>query len=137
MYPTQSEMTIRSYAPRGPAVRLAINGHFLDEVRTLRESYPENESDTEADPYTSFPMEQYRAGSDGQATMLFLPVVTAVQLYHDGILSVDRTQPVRLTIGARTTGPLYIEWMRHVRKSYRHGDRVLLRLMPTAPSDGA
>jgi hypothetical protein len=81
-------------------------------------------------------MEQYRAGHDGEATMLYLPLVAALQLYHDRILPVDRKQPVRLTIGARTTGPLYIEWMRHVGKSYRQGDRVLLRLVPRLPRDG-
>jgi hypothetical protein len=126
MYPTQSELTIKSYAPRGPAIRLAINGHFLDEVRTPREK----QDDTEADPYISFPMEDYRAGFDGEATMLYLPLTAALQLYHDGVLPADRTQPITLTVGTRTKGPLYVEWMRHVAKSYHHGERVLLRLVP-------
>jgi hypothetical protein len=52
---------------------------------------------------------------------------------HDGALSADRNTPIRLTVGERTLRPLYVEWMRHVAKSPRHPERVLLRLGSTPP----
>jgi len=63
------------YQPCGPAIRLAINGRFLDEVKTLREQPGE----TEVGAYLSFPIEQHRTGFDGEATLLYLPVLTALQ----------------------------------------------------------
>lgn len=117
----------------GPAIRIALNGRCLYEVKTLRENDDDAGADREGDAYVSFDMEHFRAGIDGQATMLVLPLMTALQLYADGVLFSRSHTPIRLSLGERTTRPLYIEWMRHVAKSPRHAERVLVRLVPTPP----
>jgi hypothetical protein len=129
----EAQWIVKDYRPRGPAIRIAINGRFLDEVITLRENDCGADREEDDDAYMSFGMEHFRAGFDGDAAMLYLPIVTAVQLYHDGVLPSDRHRPIQLTLGTRTTRPLYVDWMRHVAKSPRHPERVVVRLSPTPP----
>jgi hypothetical protein len=57
---------------------------------------------------------------------LKLPVLTALQLYHDGVLSADQGKPVELTIAARKRGGFYLQWLRGLSDE-EFGNPVLLR----------
>jgi hypothetical protein len=57
--------------------------------------------------------------------MLLLPVLTALQLYSDGILTADAKQSVELTIAGRSRGAYYFLWMRAI-PGHEFGNPVVL-----------
>jgi tetratricopeptide (TPR) repeat protein len=102
--------------------RIAIDGHFLDEVRTRRHTDASSKSLT----YVSAPVEQHQASEDEEGVTLTVPALTALQLYHDGILSVDDQKSVELTIAGRSLGSYHLQWMREL-PGHEFGNPVLLR----------
>ena len=67
---------------RPRAQRIAIDGHFLDEVRTRLHA----SDDTGAISHMTLPEEHHRLTLDHDAMILRIPALTALQLYYDGIL---------------------------------------------------
>jgi tetratricopeptide (TPR) repeat protein len=63
---------------------------------------------------------------DEEGVTLKLPVLTALQLYHDGVLSADPQKSVELTIAARKLGAFYLQWLRGLSGD-EFGNPVLLR----------
>lgn len=106
------------------ADRIAINGHFLDEVRTRLQSYLDRSDFS----YLLLPEEHHHATIDDDAVVLRLPALTALQLYYDGILPVNREQPVDVSVGGKALGSFRVAWLRRPAESYEHHDSVLLRL---------
>ena len=72
--------------------RIAIAGHFLDAMQTRLHT----KEDAYSVSYVSAPVEQHQISDDGEGDTAAL---TALQLYHDDLLSADPTQSVALTIG--------------------------------------
>jgi hypothetical protein len=94
--------------PRRTGVRrIAINGRFLDEVQTRLED-DRNGSVS----HTSHPAEQHHAIEDEDGVTLRTPAMTALQLYHDGILPANREQSVELTVANRRLGAFFVQWLR-------------------------
>jgi len=56
-----------------------------------------------------------------------LPTLTALQLYVDGTLPVDRSAPVSLEVGGRALGEFFVEWLRCADRHYA-GEPMYLRL---------
>ena len=102
--------------------RIAIDGHFLDEVRTRLDGKP----DASSVSYTSAPVERHQALEDQEGVTLKVPALTALQLSHDGILPIDPQQSVQLSIAERKLGALYLQWLRGV-PGHEFGGAVLLR----------
>jgi Tetratricopeptide repeat len=102
--------------------RIAIDGYFLDEIRTRLQTPAGSKSMT----YTSAPVERYQVIEDEEGVTLKVPVLTALQLYHDGVLSAGSERAVELTIAARKLGGLYLQWLRGLLGD-EFGDPVLLR----------
>lgn len=119
---------IHDLRPRGP--RIAINGKYLHEIRTrLHDNLHPG-----AVSYLQLPEAHHRISQGEGAIVLRVPAITALQLYHDGVLPVDRTQPVSLAIDGRELGTFYIAWLRRPAEQYDPGEPVLLRFerAPTA-----
>jgi hypothetical protein len=102
--------------------RIAIAGHFLDEMQTRLHT---NE-DAYSVSYVSAPVEQHQISEDGEGVTLKLPALTALQLYHDDVLSADPTKSVELTIAGRKIGVFYLQWLRSLPGN-EYGVPVLLR----------
>ena len=120
-----------SWHPRSVASKhslnasIAINGKSLADVRTrLHHSY-----DTGAVSYTMRPAEHHRLTQDGDMIILQIPLITAVQLYHDGVLPVDRSRSVEITLDGKNLGAFRLEWLRKPADSIhdRFGESILLR----------
>jgi tetratricopeptide (TPR) repeat protein len=77
--------------------RIAINGHFLDEVRTQLHAEPNAKSLT----YVSAPIERHQATEDEEGVTLKLPALTALQLYSEGVLPITPRKSVDLSIAGR------------------------------------
>src|ERR1700761_4371335 len=108
---------------RGPGIRrIAINGRFLDEVRTRRD-----DGRSDAVSYTLLPAEHHHALEDDDGVTLRIPAMTALQLYHDGTLPADREQSVDLTVADQKLGSFFVQWLRGLSGG-EVGDGVLLRL---------
>jgi hypothetical protein len=88
--------------------RIAIDGHFLDQIQTRLQTPGSSKSLT----YTAAPAERHQVIEDDEGVTLKLPVLTALQLYHDGILSADSHKSVQLTIATRKLGAFYLQWLR-------------------------
>jgi hypothetical protein len=104
---------------------IAINGKSLADVRTrLHHSY-----DTGAVSYTMRPAEHHRLTQDEDMLILQIPLITAVQLYHDGVLPVDRSRSVEITVDGKNVGAFRLEWLRKPADSHddRFGESILLR----------
>ena len=108
--------------------RIAINGHFLDEVRT--QLHTDIYGNTLS--YQSAPVEQHHAVEDEEGVTLRLPVLTALQLYSDGILIADAKKTVELTIAGRSRGAYYLHWVRTLPGN-DFGGPVVLRFGPKPP----
>ena len=94
--------------PRRTGIRrIAINGRFLDEVQTRQE-----DDRSGSVSHTSYPAEQHYAIEDEDGVTLQMPAVTALQLYHDGILPANREQSVELTVADRRLGAFFVQWLR-------------------------
>jgi hypothetical protein len=102
--------------------RIAINGHFLDEVRTQLHADPNAKSLT----YVSAPIERHQATEDEEGVTLKLPALTALQLYSDGVLPITPRKSVDLSIAGRKLGVFYLHWMRGLPGD-EFGAPVLLR----------
>jgi hypothetical protein len=61
--------------------RVAIDGHFLDDVQTRLHSDVSRKSLS----YLSSPVERHHATEDEEGVTLRLPALTALQLYYDGV----------------------------------------------------
>lgn len=104
---------------------IAINGQPLADVRTrLHPSY-----DTGAVSYTMRPAEHHHLTQDRDNIILQIPLITAVQLYHDGVLPVDRSRSVEITVDDKNLGAFRLEWLRKPENSLleRFGESILLR----------
>src|SRR5271168_4152789 len=88
--------------------RIAIDGYFLDEIQTRLQTPASSQSLT----YMAAPVEGHQAIEDEKGVTLKLPVLTALQLYYNGILSADSQKSVRLTIATRKLGAFYLQWLR-------------------------
>src|SRR5216684_9357600 len=102
--------------------RVAIDGHFLDEVQTRLHADASSKSLT----YTSAPVERHDATEDEEGVTVTLPALTALQLYHDGVLSADSQKTVELTVAGRLLGAYFLQWMRGFPGD-EFGNPVLLR----------
>jgi hypothetical protein len=105
--------------------RVAIDGHFLDDVQTRLHS----EMDGKSISYVSAPVERHHATVDAEGVTLRLPVLTALQLFYDGVLTADARKSVDLTIGGRPLGAHYLQWM-HTLPGNEFAGPVLLRFGP-------
>jgi hypothetical protein len=122
--PTQAQRPCaETVRPRAGVRRIAIGGRVLEDMRVPSESPrpPACES------YRAFPGEDLSVVVDGQGMTLSLPTLAVLQLYHEGVLPGDRSQPVEVTLGSQRIGPLFVHWLQHqtVRSVNEH---VLLRL---------
>ena len=102
--------------------RIAIDGHFLDEVQTRLHSDVGSKSLS----YLSAPVERHHATEDEDGITLKLPAVTALQLFNDGVLSADGRKSVELTVAGRLLGAYFLHWM-HTIPGDEFGGPVLLR----------
>src|SRR5260370_4617112 len=102
--------------------RIAIDGHFLDEIRTRLQTPASNKSLT----YTSAAVERHQVIADEEGVTLKVPVLTALQLYHDGVLSADPQKSVEFTSAARKLGAFHLHWLRGLPGD-EFGNPVLLR----------
>ena len=55
-----------------------------------------------------------------------LPALTALQLYHDGVLSADAQKSVELTVAGRSLGAYFLHWLRALPGD-EFGSPVILR----------
>jgi tetratricopeptide (TPR) repeat protein len=110
--------------PRG-VQRVAIDGHFLDEVQTRLETGRTGTSVT----YTSAPVERHQAIEDEEGVTLKLPILTALQMYCDGILSADPSKSLTLSIAGRKPATVFLQWLRGLPGD-EFGNPVLLRFGP-------
>jgi tetratricopeptide (TPR) repeat protein len=126
-------MAIRKPAtPTRPSKpRIALNGHFLDEVRTRLVSEFRQDSVS----YLSLPEAHHRLVADGGAVVLRIPAITALQLYYDGALPQDRTRPVTLQAGDEVLGTFHLASMGKPAEYYNHDEHVLLRFERAQASD--
>jgi tetratricopeptide (TPR) repeat protein len=112
--------------PKRPSrPRIAVNGHFLDEVRTRLQS--DITPDSISISYLSLPEELHRLVADGDAVVLRIPAITALQLYYDGVLPQDQTRPVTLQAGDQALGTFRLASLRKPAEYYEHYEHVLLR----------
>lgn len=111
--------------PARSICRIAIDGHFLDEVQTRLQTDARSKSLS----YVSAPVEQHHAAEDEEGVTLTLPAVTALQLYHNEVLSPDSQKSVELTVAGRVLGAYYLHWMRAL-SGHEFGNPVLLRFGP-------
>lgn len=116
---------IKTTNPARNLRRIAINGHFLDEVRTRLNT----DEGGKFVSYIAAPVEQHEAREDADGITLTVPALTALQLYHDGVLSTDEKHSVEISIAGRELGPHYLHWMRGLSGNGL-GDPVLLRFGP-------
>ena len=100
---------------------IAINGRFLDEVQTRLE-----DDHSGSVSHTSYPAEQHYAIEDEDGVTLQMPAVTALQLYHDGIVPANHEQSVELTVADRSLGAFFVQWLRGL-SGRGFGDPMLLR----------
>jgi hypothetical protein len=94
--------------PRDNAPRIAISGRYLDEVQT-RVAYDPPQRVT---ALLSRPAKTFRAIAQGKTVILNMPELTALQLYFDGILPVDRSVPVTLEVEGKALGSFVVTSLR-------------------------
>lgn len=74
-------------------------------------------------------MEKHHAIEGDEGVTLRLSVLTALQLYSDGILTADAKKPVELSIAGRSREAYYLHWMRAI-PGHEFGNPVVLRFGP-------
>ena len=104
--------------------RVAVNGVFLDEVRTRLDYGRE----TGSIALMVLPVEHHRLTVDGDTVVLCTPAITALQLYYDGVLPADRDRAVELTLGSEKLGKYLVQSLRRVEMS-QFGEPVLIRFV--------
>ena len=97
-----------SSSHHGGIRRIAIDGHFLDEVHTRLHS----EGIAKTLSYVSAPVEHHHVTEDETGITVKLPALTALQLYSEGVLTADPHKPVDLSIAGRKLGAFYLHWLR-------------------------
>jgi tetratricopeptide (TPR) repeat protein len=102
--------------------RIAIDGHFLDEIQTRLYA----DENTNSLTYVSAPIEQHQVAEDETGITLKLPSLTALQLYRDRVIPTDARKPVELTVAGRELGAFYLQWLRALPGG-AFGAPVLLR----------
>jgi tetratricopeptide (TPR) repeat protein len=103
--------------------RIAIGGRLLEDMLVREDSeLPGGLA------YRAFPGKEHAVVEDAQGVTVSLPTLSALQLYHEGVLPVDRAQPVELTVGRRRIGPLFVHWLRAQRSVHSVNEHVRLRL---------
>jgi tetratricopeptide (TPR) repeat protein len=102
--------------------RIAIDGHFLDDVQTRLHSNAGSKSVS----YLSAPVERHHVTEDEDGVTLKLPALTALQLFYDGVLSADGRKSVELTVAGRPLGAHFLQSM-HTLPGDEFGSPVLLR----------
>jgi len=97
-------------------------------------------------PYVSKPhaygvctLADFEALEDSDGVTLRMPSLVALQLYHDGVLPIDREQPVELRLAGKATDQHFVRRLRGSMAADGR-ERVLLRLARTpapreAPAD--
>jgi hypothetical protein len=106
----------------GATPRIAINARYLDEVETRIEF--------EHGRFTAYarkPPEHHRAIITDDSVTLRIPPLTALQLYMDGTLPIDRSVPVLIEIDGQRLGAFFIEWVRCAERHYA-GEPMFIRL---------
>lgn len=98
----------RAPTPRPERPRIEINGRFLDKIKTRIEYDWERPGVS----YLQMPAEHHLAKVQADAVLLRMPMITAMQLYHEGILPSDRSVPITLSIGGEALGEFQVEWLR-------------------------
>jgi hypothetical protein len=68
------------------------------------------ENDGKTLSYQLAPVEQHHAIEDDDGVTLQLPVLTALQLYSEGILAADAKKSVELAIAGQSRGAHYLHW---------------------------
>lgn len=102
--------------------RIAIDGHFLDEVQTRLHTGEHAKSIS----YISAPVEQHQLTEDEAGVTLKVPALTALQLYRDCILPNSPRKSVEVTVAGRKLGAFYLQWLR-ASPGDSFGAPVLLR----------
>ena len=113
-------------ASKSPRIR--IDGVFLDEVQTL--IHRDHEANVVS--YSSLPAHRHGVVAEGAAVVVRTQAVTALQLYHDGVLPGDALRGVDLAVGGETLGRFVVDSLRCARDR-RSGAHVLLRFVPAEP----
>ncbi len=62
--------------------------------------------------------------------------MTLLQLFHDGVVPVDRARPVEVIVDGVVQGRYLIEWLRR-NEEYGWSERALFRLRRLATSEDA
>lgn len=73
--------------------RIALDGHFLDEIRTRLHTDATSKSISSI----SAPVEQHQVTEDETGVTLKIPALTALQLYRDRILPAEPRMPILAT----------------------------------------
>jgi len=115
---SKTNMTRQSRSIR----RIAIDGHFLDEIQTRLHT---DETATSLS-YVSAPIEHHQVTEDEAGVTLKVPALTALQLYRDRIVPANPRKPVELTVAGRKLGAFYVQWLRGLPGD-SFGAPVLLR----------
>lgn len=93
-------------ARRSP--RISVDGVFLDEVKT-RVQYP---GDANTIAYSSLPAHKHRLTPLDDILVIRTPAVTALQLYHDGVLPGDPAQGIEVMVGDEVLGCFVLDSLR-------------------------
>jgi tetratricopeptide (TPR) repeat protein len=102
--------------------RVAIDGHFLDEIQTRLNT----DETARSVSFISAPIEQHQVTEDEAGVTLKVPALTALQLYRDRIIPTDPRKSVELTVAGRMLGAFYLQWLR-ASPGDAFGALVLLR----------
>jgi hypothetical protein len=113
----------RSGSRRRLALRIALNGKALDEVRTRLE--PATQPGVVS--YLCLPAEHHEAVEDGDSIVLRIPAITALQLYHDGVLAAGADHGVEVSIDGHSRGHFRVETLSRPSHTTPF-EHVLLRL---------
>jgi hypothetical protein len=108
--------------------RIAIDGHFLDEIQTRLHT----DGAAKSLSHVSAPIERHQVTEDEVGITLKVPALTALQLYRDRIMPADPRKSVELTVAGRKLGVLYLQWLRALPGD-SFGAPVLLRFERKPP----
>jgi tetratricopeptide (TPR) repeat protein len=103
--------------------RVAIDGHFLDEIRTRLHT----DGAAKSVSFVTAPVEQHQITEDEAGVTLKVPALTALQLYRDRIIPADPRRSVEVAVAGRKLGAFYLQWLRGLPGD-SFGAPVLLRL---------
>src|SRR5665213_1343923 len=102
--------------------RIAIDGHFLDEIQTRLHT----DEHAKSVSFIPAPVERHAVSEGETRVTLHLYALTAPQQYGDRIVPADPSRSVELTVAGRKLGPFYLQWLRALPGD-AFGAPVLLR----------